>query len=463
MQVAAPAKVNIALRVGEKRLDGFHPLDTVFEALDLFDEITVASADNLTLIMEGNGAESLPVDETNLALRAARALRECSGEKRGAAIHIRKRIPIAGGMAGGSADAAGTLVALNELWGLGMTIHELLPVAATLGSDVPFCLLGGLARGRGRGEQLDSLVPASFHSWVFLTNSRGMSTPDVFRKFDELRADKMLGANSNGGVPIIGTASAPVIGTGPTHENASVAEPKNAPDTSVVPENEKERTAENDGQQAPASLDCLVEALEKGEEAAHMMKNDLTKAALSLRPDLREIMEEMEPYGTVILSGSGPTIAVLVEESSQVDTVAARAEKMFPHLGVIRAHGPAAGAHVVNAGENLPNTPSSLWDEVGRQALGKKEESRDLCANQLSHTIGDWASDGSFEDKRAEDKLAEKTQFSALADAGSRASSPPRTDAFHTGIEPISGSCTTTESRTDIKQNADKSNSQEEI
>lgn len=287
--VSAPGKVNLALRVGGPRPDGFHPLDTVFEALDIFDDIDAQRADALSLEIIGLG-EDLPVDGTNLAIRAAKALQEKTGTTAGAHITITKRIPVAGGMAGGSADAAGTLLALNELWELGLRMEELLQIGAELGSDVPFSLFGGVAHGRGRGEELEHVRVNSMHAWVLLTRPDGLSTPAVFREFDRLHPDA-------GG---------------------------------------------------PADTVALRRALSDGtvDEVGALLANDLAVAARSLRPELGAAIDAIAAGGRhVILSGSGPTIAVLVtpEESQEV---AAQLRADFPDTQVYIAHGPAAGAHI---------------------------------------------------------------------------------------------------------------------
>ena len=189
VRVVTPSKVNLALRVGSARPDGFHPLDTVFEALDVHDEVIVRRSDSLSLRMQGEGAGALPEDSTNLALRAATALRERFGAPDlGAEMTVRKAIPVAGGMAGGSADAAGALVALNALWGLGLSGADLMGLGSELGSDVPFCIMGGIAHGTGRGEILTPVHPGRGHAWVLLTNPVGLSTPAVFREFDRIAA-----------------------------------------------------------------------------------------------------------------------------------------------------------------------------------------------------------------------------------------------------------------------------------
>src|SRR5580693_10481304 len=165
-----PAKVNLQLSVGPPGADGYHDLVTVFHALALFDEVTVASADTDSVVVTGEGARSVPADGSNLAARAVAALVDAVGpgvrDAPGLAIEIRKRIPVAAGLAGGSADAAGALVACNELWGTGLSHQELSEVAARVGSDVGFALLGGTAVGRGRGERLTpALAPATPYHW----------------------------------------------------------------------------------------------------------------------------------------------------------------------------------------------------------------------------------------------------------------------------------------------------------
>ncbi len=299
--VSAPAKVNLALRVGGPRPDGFHPLDTVFEALDVFDDVEVTAADELTVDITSPGdavaIADLPLDGSNLAMRAATALLDRRGltgpGAPGARISITKRIPVAGGMAGGSADAAGALVALNKLWDLGFGADELKRIAADLGSDVPFALKGSVAHGQGRGELLEAVQVASVHAWVFLTRSDGLSTPAVFREFDRL--------NPQAGDP--------------------------APTTDL-------RAALESG-----SIDDIGAA----------MVNDLEEPAASLNPELGQILGQLRADGLhAILSGSGPTIAVLTEPDS-LHAIAQQLAARYPHTTVLAACGPAAGAHVREA------------------------------------------------------------------------------------------------------------------
>lgn len=320
VRVVTPSKVNLALRVGSARPDGFHPLDTVFEALDVHDEVIVRRSDSLSLRMQGEGAGALPEDSTNLALRAATALRERFGAPDlGAEMTVRKAIPVAGGMAGGSADAAGALVALNALWGLGLSGADLMGLGSELGSDVPFCIMGGIAHGTGRGEILTPVHPGRGHAWVLLTNPVGLSTPAVFREFDR------IAAAAEGAGPVAGE----VAGT----ERAG-------------------RAVEADVAENPASTRELREAVARGDlrATAALMANDLQAPAFSLRPDLEDVVERASRFGaTAILSGSGPTVALLASDAAHADRLAMRAAIEFPKLRAVRANGPAAGACVAEA------------------------------------------------------------------------------------------------------------------
>ncbi|WP_182355048.1 4-(cytidine 5'-diphospho)-2-C-methyl-D-erythritol kinase [Flaviflexus huanghaiensis] len=285
----APAKINLALRVGGPRSDGFHPLQTVFCALDLWDAIVVKPAEGLSLTITGI---ELEVDDNNLALKAARALQSHTGTSRGADIAIHKGIPVAGGLAGGSADAAGTLVALNALWGLDLPREELHELAAELGSDVPFMLMGGLALGVSRGEDLHAIKPGAFQSWVLVLDDEGLSTPAVFRRYDELKPEP----------------------------------------------------------HAPADVDELMSALRSPSvtNLAGLLMNDLEEPAFTLRPDLKERFDRVAGTGVAtVLSGSGPTIGVLCESVAAADSLAKQLTS--EGLRAVRADGPAAGAHIVRS------------------------------------------------------------------------------------------------------------------
>ena len=185
--VRVPGKVNLYLAVGDRRDDGYHDLTTVFHAVSLLDEVTVRNADVLSLDMSGEGVDTLPTDERNLAWQAAELLAEHVGRAPDVAISIEKSIPVAGGMAGGSADAAAVLVAMNTLWELGVPRRDLHALAAQLGSDVPFALHGGTALGTGRGEELATVLARSTFHWVLAFAAGGLSTPAVFGEIDRLR------------------------------------------------------------------------------------------------------------------------------------------------------------------------------------------------------------------------------------------------------------------------------------
>lgn len=287
MTVQTPAKINVALRVGSVRPDGFHPLTTVFCALDLTDEIIVEAADELTLVITGIDLE---VDDNNLVLKAARILQEKTGTCHGAQLTLNKKVPVAAGLAGGSADGAGTLVALNALWELGLGTEELHKLACELGSDVPFALLGGLALGMSRGDELTPIRPRAFQSWVLVTDKDGLSTPEVFAEYDRMRPEP--------------------------HEPHSVA--------------------------------ALVDALGSPDITAlgGLLANDLAAAAFRLRPNLAERYERLKAAGVAtVLSGSGPTIGILCDSDRAADVLAQTLKD--EGLSVLRADGPAAGAHIV--------------------------------------------------------------------------------------------------------------------
>ncbi|MFE0327856.1 4-(cytidine 5'-diphospho)-2-C-methyl-D-erythritol kinase [Streptomyces sp. NPDC003753] len=295
VRVRVPAKVNVQLAVGGARPDGFHDLANVFLAVGLYDEITVTPADELRVTCSGPYAAQVPLDRTNLAARAALTLARRRGLDPAVHIHIAKDIPVAGGMAGGSADGAGALLACDALWGTGASREELLEICAELGSDVPFSLVGGAALGTGRGERLTALeVGGTFH-WVFATADRGLSTPAVFREFDRL----------NEGVRI--------------------------------PE--------------PIASQDLLEALAKGDAGAlaATVSNDLQPAALSLFPELADTLEAGRGAGALatLVSGSGPTTAFLARDAEAAEEVAAALRASGTCRSVRTAAGPVAGATVV--------------------------------------------------------------------------------------------------------------------
>ncbi|GGM04490.1 4-diphosphocytidyl-2-C-methyl-D-erythritol kinase [Streptomyces fumigatiscleroticus] len=292
--VRVPAKVNVQLAVGAARPDGFHDLANVFLAVGLYDEVTVTPAEELRVTCTGPDAGQVPLDRTNLAARAALALAARHGRSPDVHIHIAKDIPVAGGMAGGSADGAAALVACDALWGTDASRAELLDICAELGSDVPFSLVGGAALGTGRGELLTPLeVGGTFH-WVFAMAHRGLSTPAVFREFDRL-------------------------GEG-----------------TEIPE--------------PVASRPLLDALAKGDPdaLAAAVSNDLQPAALSLFPELSATLAAGRAAGALaaLVSGSGPTTAFLARDAASAAGVAEALRTSGTCRTVRTAQAPAPGATV---------------------------------------------------------------------------------------------------------------------
>ncbi len=295
VHVRAPAKVNLELRVGPLREDGYHSLATVFHAVNLTDDLRLTPAAQWGCTVTGAFADVVPSGPDNLAVRAVQALVKRVGIEDAVQIDIDKRIPVAGGMAGGSADAAGALVAADALWSLGLSRAELMEIGAQVGSDVPFAIAGGTALGSGRGEQLAPvLTQADFH-WVFALQEEGLSTPLVYAECDRLRSGQ------------------------------------------DVP--------------APKPSQALMAALRSGEVAqvAPHLHNDLQKAAMSLRPRLGDVIEAGLDAGASAGSvcGSGPTVAFLCADhhGALELMVTLAASKVAGDL--VHAVGPTPGAHVV--------------------------------------------------------------------------------------------------------------------
>ena len=295
--VRVPGKVNLFLGVGDRRPDGYHELTTVFHAVSLSDDVTVRTADVLSLRVTGEGAHEVPVDERNLAWKAAELMAEHVGRAPDVDIIIEKSIPVAGGMAGGSADAAAVLVAINSLWELGVPRRDLHVMAAKLGSDVPFALHGGTALGTGRGEDLATVLARNTFHWVLAFGTGGLSTAAVYAEIDRLREAG-----------------------------------------------------------APPRLDDpepLLAALSAGDPhtLAPLLGNDLQPAALSLAPGLRRTLRAGGEAGALagLVSGSGPTCAFLCSSAQSAVDVSAE----LAGAGVCRtvrvASGPVHGARVVPA------------------------------------------------------------------------------------------------------------------
>lgn len=295
VSVRAPAKINLHLGVGPVRPDGFHPLATAYQAISLFSTVTAIPAEDWSVSCspgEGVDVSAVPLDDTNLALRAAKLLAEHAGVDRSVALHIDKAIPVAGGLAGGSADGAAALLACDTLWGLETPREELLVLAGQLGSDVPFGLVGGSAAGHGHGEVVTELVDNGRYDWVVLTSPEGMSTPAVYAEFDALKD----------GLPI--------------------------PDPEI-----------------PAAL---IDALAAGDvrALAAAVGNDLQPAALGLRPELAGPLQAGLDATALaaLVSGSGPTCLFLCEDSDHAATVAAA---LSAYGRAVVASGPVDGATVL--------------------------------------------------------------------------------------------------------------------
>jgi 4-diphosphocytidyl-2-C-methyl-D-erythritol kinase len=300
--VRAAAKINLHLGVGRRRPDGYHPLATVYHAVSLHDDVTVGtgsgwSVDVVAPELEREGAVAVPGGVDNIAVRAGTALARHHGLDTTAAISIHKSIPVAAGMAGGSADAAATLVALDRLWDLQTSDDDLLALAAALGSDVPFALLGGTAEGGGRGEEVQPLHDPHTRWWVVVPAAEGLPTPAVYRRFDELNPD--------------------------------------APHDVTIPPRLLTALADED----PAAL-------------AGLLHNDLQPAALDLRPELAHVLRHGSEAGALcgIVSGSGPTCVFLCADRPTADAV--RHDFVAAgYAGVRTALGPVAGVHLVEPGQ----------------------------------------------------------------------------------------------------------------
>ncbi len=300
--VRVPAKINLQLAVGPLRPDGYHGLVTVFHAIGLFDMVSVAAAEADSVAVTGEGAGQVPADGDNLALRAVRALRAVVAAQAGpgVAVTINKRIPVAAGLAGGSADAAAALVGCNELWRAGLPVRELCEIAAGVGSDVAFAVLGGTAVGRGRGERLTpALMPAARYHWVLAFADGALSTPEVYGTLDRLRA-----ADGRAG---------------------KAAEPELSTE--------------------------LMAALRAGdlERLGRSLSNDLQAPAISLFPALRKTLDVGRESGALgaLVSGSGPTCLFLARDARHATDLAVALSGAGVCRTVTRASGPVPGATVI--------------------------------------------------------------------------------------------------------------------
>lgn len=297
IRVRASGKINLALRSGPKRPDGYHDLATVFQAVSVYDDLEARWADpgRFEIRVRGEQAALVPTDDANLAVKAARLLARVSGSSGlGCSLDLRKTIPVTGGMAGGSADAAAALLACSVLWDLDTGPDDLLELGAELGADVPFCLTGGTALGTGRGDRIAPVLSRGSYHWVLVLSEGELATPAVFRRFDELHVAR--GA------------------------------PKTPPE--------------------------LLNALIAGDSAAlgNALVNDLQPAALSLRPELSRVLAVGDELGALggIVSGSGPTVAFLAADERSAIELAVDLTAEGIGREVRRVHGPVPGARLLN-------------------------------------------------------------------------------------------------------------------
>ncbi|WP_435746230.1 4-(cytidine 5'-diphospho)-2-C-methyl-D-erythritol kinase [Microbacterium sp. PMB16] len=300
VHVRAPGKINVYLGVGGRHDDGYHALATVFQAVSLYEDVIARHDDGFSLTVSGvDDIESVPLDDRNLAMRAAKLLAAATEYPGGVALEIRKNVPVAGGMGGGSADAAAALVACDALWGTGLSQARLHDLAARLGADVPFALHGGTAVGTGRGDQLNPALARGRFDWILVTSDQGLSTPVVYERLDLLREE----------------------------QGALADDP-------------------------PMSLDVpipVLQALRAGDPAqlAEGLENDLQAAAIYERPDLEDVIRQGIDAGALqgIVSGSGPTIALLCSDPETAQDVQTSLREAG--LDPLHVHGPVVGARIM--------------------------------------------------------------------------------------------------------------------
>ncbi|MFM6971754.1 MAG: 4-(cytidine 5'-diphospho)-2-C-methyl-D-erythritol kinase [Rhodoluna sp.] len=278
IRVSTPAKINLLFGVGALQPDGYHEVASLYHAVDLLDELKIKSSSSWSIELSGNISQAqkdaVPSGEDNLVVRAAKQVAKMSGieSPHPVSFEITKNIPVAGGLAGGSADAAAALIAVNELWCTGLSGEQLHTAAVALGSDVPFSLIGGTAIGKGRGENLEPIEGVKKFNWVLAFSEIGLSTPLVYRRLDEIRTSR--------------------------GEDITAARNLDVPQK-------------------------LIDALRSGDARALAaeLRNDLQEAAIDLRNELSEVIQTGKSAGALVgfISGSGPTVAFLTDsaESSQ--------------------------------------------------------------------------------------------------------------------------------------------------
>ena len=294
--VQVPAKVNLQLSVGPKEADGYHEVATVFQAISLFDNVKVAAADQFSIMVSGDYTNGVPLDQSNLVYKAIELMADKFDTDKNLEISIEKSIPVAGGMAGGSADAAAVLLGIDQLYRLGLSKDELGEIARKLGSDVPFMLHGGTAVGRGHGDEITPALSRGNYHWVIAVSSTGLATPAVYAECDRLRT----------GLDI----------------------------------------------KAPTLNDELLQALLSGDatRVGKSLSNDLQSAACSIRPALRLILDTGQEYGALggVVSGSGPSVAFLVADEDHSLDLAVALTSSGVVGSVARAEGPVTGAKIIS-------------------------------------------------------------------------------------------------------------------
>jgi 4-diphosphocytidyl-2-C-methyl-D-erythritol kinase len=310
--VRVPGKINLELLVGPLRDDGYHELSTILQAVSVYDRVSVSTSESWSVHVTGPYADRVPTDDSNIALVAAKALgrrRPRRGRLDPVRIDIDKNIPVAGGMAGGSADAAATLVACRELWQLDHVDNDLLEeIAADIGSDVPFLLHGGTAIASGRGEQVTPVLGRGELHWVIWAGEgMGLSTPEVYAESDRLR---------------------------------------------------EESGAEPDAPQPSGELMTALRRMDTDEVAA-ALRNDLQDAAVSLEPRLSEVLQAGMELGAraALVSGSGPTVAFLTGSQAEAMDLSVGLAANGPTGDIVRAIGPVPGAQVVQTVRTSPTPP----------------------------------------------------------------------------------------------------------
>ncbi|GAA1993522.1 4-(cytidine 5'-diphospho)-2-C-methyl-D-erythritol kinase [Microbacterium pumilum] len=305
VHVRAPGKLNLFFEVGDVQADGYHDVASAYQAVSLYEDVWAEPSDDFTVSIAGAvDVSGVPADDRNLALRAARLLAKKTGHAGGVHLDIHKYVPVAGGMGGGSADAAAALVACDALWGTDVGTAELHRLGARLGADVPFALMGGTAIGTGRGDQLNPALAKGRFDWVLLPTDAGLSTPEVYAHLDRLRDQ-----SGGGSAPReIGVRRTPEVDPG------------------------------------------VLQALRAGDPVAlaERVRNDLQTAALSLRPQLRDALELGDHSGALVgmVSGSGPTLAFLTADAESA--LELQVTLSAAGMTALHVHGPVAGARVMS-------------------------------------------------------------------------------------------------------------------